>query len=153
MPPPSGYTIPATAIPAGPPGTVIPRAEGPAPAGGTELLLPQSSPPGKIRSDYPEPRGSRGGAILGEPDVAYPPPTTDVGDLSEDKPAPANKSEAVNRITDLTPVKDGVSAGRRPDLDGLDWLKANGHKAVVSSHQRRGRFHGSATGREKAHLP
>jgi protein tyrosine phosphatase (PTP) superfamily phosphohydrolase (DUF442 family) len=130
--PPRGYTIPPTAIPApaGPPIAPPPSESAPPPPGNAELLLPQA-PPGKIRSDYPAPNGSRSGAILGEPDVAYPPPTTDIGDLSADKPTPAAKPETTNPIADFVQVKEGVGTGRRPDLDGLDWLKTAGYKTVV----------------------
>ena len=128
--PPRGYTIPPTAIPAGPPMPPPPGDSGTAPAGGAELLLPQS-PPAKNRSDYSAPNGNRGGAVLGEPDVAYPPPTTGVGDLSDDKPAPTAKPAATNPISDFMQVKEGVSTGRRPDLDGLDWLQSTGYKTVV----------------------
>jgi protein tyrosine phosphatase (PTP) superfamily phosphohydrolase (DUF442 family) len=34
-------------------------------------------------------------------------------------------------ISEFTPVKPGVSAGGRPELDGLDWLKAKGYLTVV----------------------
>ncbi|HVK11252.1 MAG TPA: hypothetical protein VM597_20955 [Gemmataceae bacterium] len=127
--PPRGQTIPPTAIPAGPPIPLPPVERGVEPAGNAELLLPQA-PPGKTRSDYVAPGGNRNSAVLAEPDVAYPPPTTDVGDLTENKPTPA-KPEMTNPIADFVQVKDGVGTGRRPDLDGLDWLKSAGYKTVV----------------------
>lgn len=34
-------------------------------------------------------------------------------------------------IASFTQVKEGVSNGRRPDLDGLDWLQGKGHKTVL----------------------
>jgi len=149
--PPSGYggsNIPPQGIPVGPPPAAVPRGTapdiGPPPGGtgGTELLLPQAAPPGKTRSDYPRivplnpPPG--GGATLRDPDFAdrpkapestaeaSPPPT-------DTKPIP--KSDRPTGIDEFTRVKDGVSAGHRPTIDGLDWLKANGYKTVV--HVRR----------------
>ena len=44
-------------------------------------------------------------------------------------------AERPTGIDEFTPVKDGVSAGRRPTLEGLDWLNAKGYKTVV--HVRR----------------
>lgn len=131
--PPRGQTIPPTAIPDGPPPMApIPGADGGSGRTNAELLFPQQSPPGKVRSEYPPVPRPRGGAVLGEPDVAYPPPTPEleIGSSAE-KPAPAGKADGVNQILDFAQVKDGVSAGRRPDLDGLDWLKAAGYKTVI----------------------
>jgi len=34
-------------------------------------------------------------------------------------------------IFDFSPAKDQVSGGRRPSLDGLDWLKDNGYRTVL----------------------
>ena len=130
--------------PAPVPGAAI-RESGPS---STELLLPQTAPPGRTRSEYPRtprviPANPPRGAILGDPDYVEPPridPPKDEDRPVELEPLPAEPRKPMPGdrpigITDFTQVKDGVSAGHRPDLDGLDWLKARGYKTVV--HVRR----------------
>jgi len=82
-----------------------------------------------------------GGATLGDPDFADRPRATEKAD---DPPAvnpvppvvpKAIPAERPAGIDEFTQVKDGVSAGHRPTIDGLDWLKAKGYKTVV--HIRR----------------
>lgn len=129
-PPVRGSTIPPAGIPEGPPPMApIPRGAAPD-SGASELLLPQP-PPGKTRSEYPRvvPAESRG-AILGDPDYAEPPKIVDADPalVEEKKAVPAN---AASGIPDFTQIKEGVSAGGRPALDGLDWLKTKGYKTVV----------------------
>ena len=128
-PPARGSAIPPAGIPDGPPMAPIPRGAAPD-SGASELLLPQP-PPGKNRSEYPRivPAESRG-AILGDPDYAEPPKVVDAdpAPVEEKKSVPAN---AASGIPDFTQIKDGVSAGGRPALDGLDWLKAKGCETVV----------------------
>ena len=145
-----GMTLPPQGIPDGPPPAPLPRGAAPdfggvptpAPPPGGELLLPQGPPPGRTRSEYPRsqypqaiPPG-RGGAILGQPDYVEPPRVIDA-EPPKDEPPPAPRAKrpaAGDRpvgIPDFTQVKDGVSAGGRPELDGLDWLQAQGYKSVV----------------------
>lgn len=152
--PPSGYgstNIPPQSIPVGPPPPVaVPRGVapdiGPTPGdpGSTELLLPQAPPSGKTRSDYPRivPLNPPSGAILGDPDFAQTPKATEtpadtnpqLGPAPTDaKPIPP--TDQPTGIDDFIRVKDGVSAGHRPTIEGLDWLKAKGYKTVV--HVRR----------------
>jgi protein tyrosine phosphatase (PTP) superfamily phosphohydrolase (DUF442 family) len=152
-PPPSrGSLLPPQGIPIGPPPAAVPRGTAPdiapPPGGsGTELLLPQTAPPGKTRSEYPRviPAEPPAGAVLGDPDVAErpkaaekpadpaPPPTMlDPNPPATPKPIPAERPTGID---EFTRVKDGVFAGRRPTLDGLDWLQAKGYKTVV--HVRR----------------
>jgi protein tyrosine phosphatase (PTP) superfamily phosphohydrolase (DUF442 family) len=151
--PPAGYrgggaSIPPAGIPIGPPPGAVPRGAapdiGPTPgAGGTELLLPQSATPGRTRSEYPRvvPADPPGGATLGDPDFADRPGATEKSDgppALYPLPPAAPKQIPAERpvgIDEFTQVKDGVSAGHRPTLDGLDWLKAKGYKTVV--HVRR----------------
>jgi protein tyrosine phosphatase (PTP) superfamily phosphohydrolase (DUF442 family) len=110
------------------------------------LLLPQTAPPGKSRSEYPRvvpagpPAGPpAGGATLGEPDFAdkptdpAPPPTV-IDPPVKPKQIPAERPTGIDEFTQVK-EKDGVSAGRRPTLEGLDWLQAKGYKTVV--HVRR----------------
>lgn len=140
-----GSSIPPAGIPVGPPPAAVPRGTapdiGPPPGGndGTELLLPQSPPPGRTRSEYPRivPLGPPAGAILGDPDHATTPKALETPAV-DDPPADAKKIPPTDRptgIDEFIQVKDGVFAGRRPMLDGLDWLKAKGYKTVV--HIRR----------------
>jgi protein tyrosine phosphatase (PTP) superfamily phosphohydrolase (DUF442 family) len=149
-PPGRGMTIPPVGIPDGPPPPApVPRGTAPdfgavpapaPPPGGSELLLPQN-PPGRTRSEYPRAQypqaipPSRGGAVLGQPDYVERPRVVEA-EPPADEPAPQSKRPATgddraSGIPEFTQVKDGVSAGGRPELDGLDWLKARGYKTVV----------------------
>jgi protein tyrosine phosphatase (PTP) superfamily phosphohydrolase (DUF442 family) len=149
--PPSGYgssNIPPAGIPVGPPPAAVPRGTapdiGPPPgdAGSSELLLPQPPPPGKTRSEYPRivPLNppSNGGATLGDPNFAEQPGAADAPAAPNPPPTdakPIPKTDRPTGIDEFVRVKDGVSAGHRPTIEGLDWLKANGYKTVV--HVRR----------------
>jgi protein tyrosine phosphatase (PTP) superfamily phosphohydrolase (DUF442 family) len=128
---------------------VIPPPPAPVPgisgyhSGGTELLLPQNPPPGVSRSEYPQnprvvPADPPQGAVLGDPDAFGSPPATEKPPEFDPLPTEPKKAAPSDRpvgIAEFMQVKDGVSAGQRPDLDGLDWLKAKGYKTVV--HVRR----------------
>jgi protein tyrosine phosphatase (PTP) superfamily phosphohydrolase (DUF442 family) len=137
----SGAYIPPQGIPEGPP--PLPRGAapeaGPAPAGGTELLLPQSAP-GRSSSQKPRvvPADPPEGAILGDPSTADKPNAGKPAELDplppDPKPTPAAADRAVG-VDELVRVKEGVFAGRRPTLEGLDSLKAKGYKTVI--HIRR----------------
>jgi protein tyrosine phosphatase (PTP) superfamily phosphohydrolase (DUF442 family) len=122
--------IPPVGIPDGPP-PIPPVPRGAAPDPGSELLLPQGPAPSRGRSEYPRivPADPRG-AILGDPDYVERPKV-----VGADPPVTEEKRAATienpTGISDFTQVKDGVSAGQRPTLDGLDWLKAKGYKTVV----------------------
>ena len=152
--PPSGYgssNIPPAGIPVGPPPAAVPRGAapdiGPTPGdtGGTELLLPQAPPPGRTRSEYPRivPLSPPVGATLGDPDYAERPKAADPSAGANPRPLdplpadakPIPPTDRPTGIDEFTQVKDGVSAGRRPTIEGLDWLKAKGYKTVV--HVRR----------------
>jgi protein tyrosine phosphatase (PTP) superfamily phosphohydrolase (DUF442 family) len=126
--PPAAMAIPPQNIPDGaPPLPAVPR--GVAPDPDAELLLPQNPPP-KSRSEYAPPPVDRGSAILGDPDVVVDPPKND--------PAPAEAKKPITEasgIADFNAVKDGVSAGQRPEIAGLDWLQAKGYKTII--HIRR----------------
>jgi protein tyrosine phosphatase (PTP) superfamily phosphohydrolase (DUF442 family) len=131
-PPP--MAIPPAGIPEGAP--PIPRGAAPPPGDrGAELLLPQD-PPGRSRSEYrqvipPERRG----AVLLEPDYVERPKVVDADPPKSDTPPPEAKrqppSDTPTGIAEFTQVKDGVSAGQRPEIEGLDWLKAKGYKSIV----------------------
>jgi len=97
-----------------------------------EVLLPAPLGPGS--SGYsPLPRNN---VILGDPDFGSATPQ-----IEEKKPikAPAppigidenNASTMPIGIANFAQVKEGVSYGFRPDLDGLDWLQINKTKTIV----------------------
>ena len=137
-PPPisGGTSIPPAGIPVGPPPpAAVPRGSIPEP-NSSELLLPQT-PPGGTKSQYsPSTSTTPRGAVLGVPDYfeTPKPSTPELGPTPSDPKSPIS-TEPVKGIAEYTQVKDGVSAGQRPDLDGLDWLKAKGFKTIV--HVRR----------------
>jgi protein tyrosine phosphatase (PTP) superfamily phosphohydrolase (DUF442 family) len=120
---PPSMSIPPAGIYEGPPATPAPRNNG-----GAELLLPQSPPPGKSRSEYPKiipAVPERKGAILGEPEAENPP------EVVESKPPAEKKADNASGIADFVEVKEGIATGRRPTIDGLDWLKSNSYKSIV----------------------
>jgi len=138
--PPGGSLIPPAGIPDGPPPiTPVPRGYPPGPGtrdNGAELLLPQQIPPGKSRSEYPRsPADPRRGAILGDPDYVERPKILEAEPPKDEGTAPAEKRSPVPDapigIAEFILVKEGVSTGLRPTIDGLDWLKAQGYKTVV----------------------
>jgi protein tyrosine phosphatase (PTP) superfamily phosphohydrolase (DUF442 family) len=139
-PPMSGGTsIPPVGIPVGPPPPApVPRGAIPDPGptpGASELLLPETQPPGKTKSEYTRttPVNPPRGAVLREPDyfeTPKPSKATDAELPAADAKA-ANNGDRPSGIAEFTQVKDGVSAGQRPDLDGLDWLKAKGFKTII----------------------
>lgn len=127
--PPGGDMIPPVGIPDGPPPIgAVPR--GVAPGNGSELILPQSPPPVRGRSEYPRvvPADPRG-ATLGDPDYFERPRVVPAGPPVEEKRNGA--TETPIGIGEFAQVKDGVSAGQRPTIEGLDWLKSKGYKSVV----------------------
>jgi protein tyrosine phosphatase (PTP) superfamily phosphohydrolase (DUF442 family) len=128
---PPASTIPPQGIPDGAP--PIPRGASPDNRG-AELLLPQD-PPGRSRSDYPRAvPPERRGAILLEPDYVERPKEPDADPPATDPPPAARKqppADTPTGIAEFASVKDGVSAGLRPEIDGLDWLQAKGYKSIV----------------------
>lgn len=118
----------------------LPPAPAPAPApprpGKTELLAPDPLPQG-VAPEIPLSSKPNASAFLEEP--VRPVGGTDL------LPKPATPSDRV--LDDPTtrppvglpgyarvPGRDGVASGRRPGLDGFDWLKGNGFKTVVYLH-------------------
>jgi protein tyrosine phosphatase (PTP) superfamily phosphohydrolase (DUF442 family) len=72
------------------------------------------------------------GAILGDPIGNDPPkPTEKPLEPLPLGPSPTAPADGPAGIAEFTRVKDGVSAGRRPTLEGLDWLKSHGYKTIV----------------------
>ena len=107
---------------------------------GAYLLLP-TNPSGA--SQYP-PRNPNPGVRLYQPAPAegspetpipspmpkgpvMPPPATELF-----PPPPSNTNPAFSSgIADFAEVKEGISAGLKPNLPGLEWLKAKGYKTVL----------------------
>lgn len=96
-----------------------------------EVLLPAPVPPSTSKYTPPP----RPVVVLGEPDFEAPAPA-----VEEKKPAvktplmPAIADDAAAfpiGIAAFAPVKDNVSAGRRAELSGLDWLRSKGYKSVL----------------------
>jgi len=131
---PQGMTIPPANIPIGPPPMSPVPGKQPPPGAGNEWLEPQDPPPGKSKSEYPKkmPSGKQG-VQLGEPDYVERPKDLDDDAPKADsvEPKRAEPVEQAKGIPEFTQVKDGVSAGQRPEIEGLDWLKANGFKTIV----------------------
>jgi protein tyrosine phosphatase (PTP) superfamily phosphohydrolase (DUF442 family) len=55
--------------------------------------------------------------------------------LPGEKPAPPSdpvpQTNSPVGIADFTSIEDGLAAGRRPMLEGLDWLRAQGYRTVL----------------------
>lgn len=99
-----------------------------------ELLLPTPMGPGT--SGYAPIQ--RNHVILGEPDFETPAPAIEEKQQQPIKqptpPAAIDENPAGALpvgIANYAPVKEGVTYGFRPDLDGLDWLQSNKTKTVV----------------------
>jgi protein tyrosine phosphatase (PTP) superfamily phosphohydrolase (DUF442 family) len=82
--------------------------------------------PGSIQLGTPEPLVPEAGK---EKIKLYPPENT------EPEKTPLAKKEPLPLfpvgIPNFSPVKDQISSGLRPSLEGLDWLKANGYRTVL----------------------
>jgi len=131
-----GMAIPPTNIPIGPPPMApVPGKQPPPPAAaGGEWLEPQDPPPGKSKSEYPKKiPADKPGVQLGEPDYVERPKDLDNESPKADpvEPKKAEPIEGAKGIAGFIQVKDGVSAGQRPEIEGLDWLKTNGYKSIV----------------------
>lgn len=131
------YTIPRQNIPDGPTSyPPLPPTPGSTNGGNAELLLPESlGSSGRTKSDYVDP--------LAEPTFREPPAPAQpkAAPKSLDPDPPLNQvfkpqpSKGVTGIAAFTKVKDGVSTGRRPEIEGLDWLKANQYKTIIFLRQ------------------
>ena len=129
--PPAGYTIPPTNIPDGP--LAPPRGSG---GGRGEILLPEDPPAGlKPRSNFeidplaPEP--PKRGATLDAPRSPESPKILEGEPTPKPPEREQTKSDAPPGIEDFTLVKEGVNAGGRAEIAGLNWLKDKGYKTIV----------------------
>ncbi|MCE9534497.1 MAG: hypothetical protein K8T89_25755 [Planctomycetes bacterium] len=100
-----------------------------------EVLLPAAIPPS---SSSFTPKSLGGSATLGDPDFG---PLSPAVEEKKGELKPVNPSPPSTKLNDAFPlpvgiagfaqVKDGVSNGMRPDLEGLDWLHSKGYKTVL----------------------
>jgi hypothetical protein len=146
--PGTAFVAPAPAGTAGPPGEVLmptpipPATTNPTPAP-PPPSFPSTTPSGypPVASLYPPPAGAARPATP-EPPAATPAihllppqlggPSTAPAKPSGPPPAAATPSLPVG-IPEFAPaLPDRVATGRKPTLDGLDWLKANGYKAALA---------------------
>lgn len=123
--------------------TVPPVRSDPPPApprpGRPELLTPEQLPPG-VSPEVPLGGKPSTGGYLGEP--VRPIGGTDLPPKPGTAKAPPG--QVIDDPTTRAPVglpgyarvpgRDGVASGRKPGLDGFDWLKSNGFKTVVYLH-------------------
>lgn len=135
--PPGPNNLPPQNIPDGaPPLPPVPRGSG----GGAELLLPQPIP-GKSRSEYSrvypeepvqpkaqpiEPRAK----VTEAPETLAPrrqPPVA----VEEPAKVEPRQPDAAKGIEEFTLIKEGITAGLRPTLEGLDWLQERRYKTVI----------------------
>lgn len=99
-----------------------------------EVLLPSPMTPGT--SAY-TPAPARGNVFLGDPNFDQ--PSAPVQEKKQPAKTPAPPASVEENPTGTLPigianyavVKEGVTYGFRPDLDGLDWLQNNKTKTVV----------------------
>jgi protein tyrosine phosphatase (PTP) superfamily phosphohydrolase (DUF442 family) len=124
--PPAGYPPLGSALP---PGTAAPPADNNWRPAGPESLPPGATPPREAVQLYP-PNSP-------EPPQANPSPDVRRADVREE---PSRPSPPADRGTPPLPVSieqfavvrdREVYAGLKPSLEGLQWLKANGYRAVL----------------------
>ncbi|HET6572342.1 MAG TPA: hypothetical protein VFG68_01980 [Fimbriiglobus sp.] len=157
-PVPRGGTIPPTSVPTTPPSPmpgeplpppVLPDTRGsfsidprtpPGPWDPTptrpsqpELLTPEPLPRG-VSPEVPLSSKSDASGFLGEP--VRPVGGTDLPPKPADRMLSGPTARAPVGLPGYARVagRDGVATGRRPGLDGFDWLKSNGFKTVVYLH-------------------
>ncbi|MCZ2340207.1 MAG: hypothetical protein LC104_00240 [Bacteroidales bacterium] len=113
---------------------------------GPELLLPDPLPP-KSSSAFGQPPASSPGLedpLLPKNHQKAPSTVPLPSGTSDLPPSPMPSQPVPQARTDSSPIglagytsvaeNPGVFAGRRPTLDGFDWLKANGFRTVLFLH-------------------
>lgn len=138
-----------TIVASPPPGAVIitpqPRLTPPAPAVAPEVLQPAPPPPNLNAPPAPPATAPSGYPPIAKADEPAPtirllPPELgeSVAQASATEPAPAAPKTTTPTptlpvgIPDFAPaLGDRVANGRKPMLDGLDWLKANGYRGAL----------------------
>jgi DSP-PTPase phosphatase fused to NAD+ Kinase len=145
-------SVPIATVPVGQPLPCLPVSPAPAPApppegtpvpGATAPLASAPMPTGPIQQVWGQPAKPQTTLGLPEPAAGQPRQSatleTPEPPLSPAKPEPKEEPAATPvmplGIAGFAPVKEGVSTGRRPILDGLDWLKKREYRTVL--HLRR----------------
>jgi len=147
VPPPSPAPAPPQTgfPPLGPQPSAPPQPMPAFPPSGAQPPAPPPPPPSQKVEDrwQPAPESAQpanSGVQLGTPEAIapdaakeklklYPPESPE-----PEKPAQAKKEPSALfpvGIANFSPVKDQVSSGLRPSLDGLDWLKDNGYRTIL----------------------
>jgi hypothetical protein len=139
--PGSGVVVPASPRPTDlpPPSIDLPRGANLGPSAapplkpGSELMLPEPLPgAAPSKSQYPAPAPLRpADGVLGGPTGPGAKAQSPEPPVAQRATSPA---AAVIGLPGFTKLKDGVAAGRRPTLEGFDWLKQNGYRTVVVLH-------------------
>jgi hypothetical protein len=123
----------------------LPPAPAPSRPGKTELLAPDPLPRG-VAPEIPlsntntsafleEPIRPIGGTDLPpKPGAETAKPVTPPGKSERMLDDPTARAPVGLPGYARVPGRDGVASGRRPGLDGFDWLKSNGFKTVVYLH-------------------
>jgi hypothetical protein len=134
IPPPGVPVTPVTPVlPPAASGSLPPPALGPSSSGrpAPEVLtpdpLPSVGPSSRSSSASP---GILGGPVKGPVQTKEPPLAKTNAVLLPPTAGPS----AVAGLPGLTKIKDGVTTGRRPTLDGFDGLKRGGYRTVVYLH-------------------
>src|SRR5262245_57210798 len=135
-PPPGG----APGFPGAAPGEILtpaplpPSGAAPVPTAPPPTFPPPSASSGfpPVASFYPPPAAPPKPSAAGPPIKLLPPEgAAPAAGLSESSSAPA-ASAAPAGVPEFSPAIPGrVAVGRKPTLDGLDWLKANGYRSVL----------------------
>lgn len=154
----AGCAAPGPAFGAPPPGGISSGALPPVPATGGSFQAPPApvpvSPdirrygPGTAADWTPSPNTQQGNVRLNVPQTTPPPAGPPPAARITPQPLPSGPSQAAVAeqppaapsalpvgIPQFATVKDGVSSGLKPLLDGLDWLQARGYRAVVNLRQ------------------
>lgn len=151
--PPAAMIDPATpAVPALPPGPAVPANPDPLPppADGRSFRW---GPPSAPAEPLPDVQEQQGGATLEPPRALSTPPSGDPPlnikppvDITPPQPVtPRKETPRVPEVVPETPpdtpspvaipqfalVEEGIATGRKPFLDGVEWLKAKGYKTIL----------------------
>src|SRR5262245_46639396 len=125
-------TIPPTPLPPGMAPGAAPRGDilmpAPLPPAGDTTGLPLPPPP-RVDARRPDLTGPPGGVRLLPPDLAVVPRAETPAPPRAGEPGPSPALPV--GIPEFADARDRVATGRKPSLDGLDWLQANGYRTVL----------------------
>lgn len=141
---------PPAVIPAPPPPPVAPPSEAKS-YRAPEILYPSTQPestwqpPGRSGVRLEAPQSTSPDAPRDQVRLQAPEPATPRSEAKTEPPLAGPSKPAVTEERALTPslpvgipqfasVKERVTAGLKPALEGFDWLKSNGYKSVLHLH-------------------